>query len=160
MVACIPDRTAAGRCVNDDNATAELKARTDVRYALLRDISLKDISALPETGATSTKMAAWAPEDKHWRPIDSDFQLAQGECGVWLNAGAPSQGDPKLRKGYCQREEDKAWLFTINGQRFPTITVEGGRNLLLRLGNLSANVTYWLELYNEADENDKLSCCC
>ena len=150
VVACMPDGATPERCVNDDNATAELKARTDVRYALLRDISLKDISALPETGTTtSAKTAAWAPEDKHWR-------VAQGECRVWLNAGAPSQGDPKLRKGYCQREEGKAWLFTINGQRFPTITVEGGRNLLLRLGNLSANVTYWLELYNEADENEKL----
>ena len=150
VVACMPDRATPGRCVNDDTATAELKARTDVRYALLRDISLKDISALPETGTTtSAKTAAWAPEDKHWR-------VAQGECRVWLNAGAPPQGDPKLRKGYCQREEGKAWLFTINGQRFPTIPVEGGRNLLLRLGNLSANVTYWLELYNEADENEKL----
>jgi hypothetical protein len=42
-------------------------------------------------------------------------------------------------------------LFTLNGQRFPTITVAGGKNLLLRIGNLSANVGYWLELYNEAD---------
>jgi FtsP/CotA-like multicopper oxidase with cupredoxin domain len=37
----------------------------------------------------------------------------------------------------------------LNGQRFPTITVEGEQNLLLRLGNLSPNVAYWLELVNE-----------
>jgi len=46
--------------------------------------------------------------------------------------------------------EISAWLFTLNGQRFPTITVEDGKNLLLRLGNLSPNVAYWLELENES----------
>jgi hypothetical protein len=39
--------------------------------------------------------------------------------------------------------------FTLNGQRFPTINVEGGRNVLLRIGNLSANVGYWLKADNE-----------
>jgi hypothetical protein len=69
-------------------------------------------------------------------------------CPVYKN----SQPDPdsKLRKGFCQRENDSAWLFTLNGQRFPTITVEDNQNLLLRIGNLSANVAYWLELYNES----------
>ena len=40
----------------------------------------------------------------------------------------------------------------MNGQRFPTITIEGGRNLLLRLGNVGANVPYWLEIYKEDDK--------
>ena len=154
VVACKPD--PAGKCLDDPSATSDLKARTDVRYALLRDISLKDISALPEAGAMAAKTATWAPEDKHWRKMDQDWQQAQGACRVWLNAGGPPEAGPEFRKGYCQREESKAWLFTINGQRFPTIAVEGGRNLLLRLGNLSANVVYWLELVNEQDVSDKL----
>jgi len=54
---------------------------------------------------------------------------------------------PELRKGFCQRAENSAWLFTLNGQRFPTIKIKGGQNVLLRIGNLSANVAYWLELY-------------
>jgi hypothetical protein len=58
--------------------------------------------------------------------------------------------DPKLRKGFCQRPQKSAWLFTLNGQRSPTITVGDNQNLLLRIGNLSANVAYWLELQNES----------
>jgi len=54
-----------------------------------------------------------------------------------------------LRTGFCQSEPGSAWLFTLNGQRFPTITVEGDRNLLLRIGNVSANLGYWLELKKE-----------
>ena len=147
VVACKPDPTDASKCLDDPNATAELKARTDVRYALLRDISLQDISALPEASTTAPKTATWAPELKDW-------QAQNGECRVWRTAGGP-ETDPRLRKGYCQQDQDKAWLFTVNGQRFPTITVEGGRNLLLRLGNLSSNVVYWLELYNEQDDSEK-----
>jgi len=129
------------------NATADLQARTDVRYALLRDIALKNISALPE--AAGDKTATWAPEDKDWTE-----ELR--ECRVWLTPGGSPEPRPSFRKGYCQRDPSRAWLFTVNGERFPTITVANGRNLLLRLGNLSPNVAYWLELYNEADETDKL----
>ena len=146
VVGCKPDPADQNKCNDDPNATAQLKARTDVRYALLRDISLKDISALPEAGTGAPKTATWAPDLK-------DF--LEEQCGVWRTAGGQVENDPKLRKGYCQRDQTSAWLFTVNGQRFPTITVEGGRNLLLRLGNLSSNVVYWLELANEQDDSDK-----
>jgi FtsP/CotA-like multicopper oxidase with cupredoxin domain len=114
--------------------TADLKKRTIVRYALLRDISLRDVTASPDDPAPGKK-ARWAPEDR-------DFPGSK-KC---------RQSDPRLRRGFCQREDvdHSAWLFTLNGQVFPTITVKGGQNLLLRLGNLSANVTYWLELQNES----------
>jgi FtsP/CotA-like multicopper oxidase with cupredoxin domain len=121
--------------------TADLKKRTIVIYALLQDISLKNISALPEDApqAGKDKTAQWAPRDRDWfDPV----------CPVYKNS--QPDPDPKLRKGFCQRENDSAWLFTLNGQRFPTITVEDNQNLLLRIGNLSANVAYWLELYNES----------
>ena len=146
VAACRRDPVNQDRCLNDvAQETADLKARTDVRYAFLRDISLKNISALPE--AAGDKTAEWAPEDKDW-PENL------GKCRVWV-AGQPKE-EANLRKGFCQRDERSAWLFTVNGQRFPTITVAGGRNLLLRLGNLSPNVAYWLELSNEENENDKL----
>lgn len=169
VVACRPDPTPddPNRCRDDVESTKKLKERTDVRYALLRDISLEGISALPEAQTTTAREATWAPGDKHWRAMDDEWKKANpeanpeqppagpGVCPVWRTAGSP-EADAKLRQGYCQRAEDKAWLFTINGQRFPTITVEGGRNLLLRLGNLSANVTYWLEIYKQDVENEKL----
>jgi FtsP/CotA-like multicopper oxidase with cupredoxin domain len=145
VVACKLDQ---GRCLDDSQATVNLKKRTDVRFALLRDISLKEVSAPPEAVTSAPKTATWAPERKDW-------PKGKGECGVWRAGQPKSDPDPKLRKGYCQPDENGAWLFPVNGQRFPTVTVEGGRNLLLRLGNLSSNVVYWLELYNEQDLNDK-----
>lgn len=147
VVACKPDPADPTKCFNDNDANAELKARTDVRYALLRDIALKNITALPI--AAGDKSADWAPEDKDWPE-------KLGKCKVWLDAVGQPTEDPKQRLGYCQREKHKAWLFTLNGQRFPTITLDGGRNLLLRLGNLSANVAYWLELRNKDDDTDIL----
>jgi FtsP/CotA-like multicopper oxidase with cupredoxin domain len=148
VAACRRDPANSKQCFNDvAQDTADLKARTDVRYALLRDIALKNITALPEAAADKT--ADWAPEDKDWKK-------ELGTCQVWLTEGGQPEPHPSFRKGYCQRDPRRAWLFTVNGQRFPTITVADGRNLLLRLGNLSPNVAYWLELYNEKDETDKL----
>ncbi|MGH6823138.1 MAG: multicopper oxidase domain-containing protein, partial [Methylocella sp.] len=131
------------KCIKD---TADLKKRTIVRYALLRDISLKNISALPGDD-TEPKTAAWAPEQ---RDFPGDDLPLDTKCGVWKTPNSQPDFNPKLREGFCQRDQGSAWLFTLNGQRFPTITVEAGKNLLLRLGNLSANVAYWLELYNES----------
>lgn len=128
-----------------DRDTAELKQRTTVRYALLRDIALREISALPEDVKATHKTARWAPEDRGFHP-DID------KCLVWKKKESDGLDDPKLRRGFCQRSPDSAWLFTLNGQRFPTITIEGNSNLLLRLGNLSANVAYWLELKNEKND--------
>src|SRR5262249_47766824 len=107
--------------------------------ALLRDISLKKISATPIENKPN-KQATWAPDVVDFVPPDNI-------CKVWRTKTSPSGSeDPRLREGFCQRDPDSAWLFTLNGQRFPTITIEGGQTLLLRLGNLSSNVAYWLEL--------------
>lgn len=137
--AACDDGAARGKC---DEENAALQAMTDVRYVLLRDISLRSIGALPEQADGTTKA--------EWAPLDRDF--AEPECPVWTEVDgtlAPNSHDRKLRRGFCQRDQHSAWLFTLNGQRFPTITAAGGRNLLLRVGNLSANVAYLLELYDE-----------
>jgi len=150
--ACKEDPSHKAKCLNDvDNDTSELKKKTDVRYALLRDISLRAISALPEEANGAA--AVWAPEDRDFPPEEGPKPR---KCPVWKKDSSGVDNNPKFRKGFCQRSEDTAWLFTLNGQRFPTITVEGGRNVLLRMGNVSANVAYWLELQNERDEKDIL----
>jgi FtsP/CotA-like multicopper oxidase with cupredoxin domain len=109
--------------------TDELKNRTTVKYVMLRDITLDKINESPPT---------WAPEQEH-----DDFRA---DC---------VEKEPKLHKGFCQRTQNSAWLFTLNGQRFPKITVKNKQNLLLRLGNLSPNVVYWLEL-EDAITGDKI----
>jgi FtsP/CotA-like multicopper oxidase with cupredoxin domain len=153
--ACRPDPTDNKKCLQDiDDDTSKLRDRTDVRYVLLRDIALRAIAALPE--AANGAGAVWAPEDRDFPPRDSEGEPIEAECRVWNSKSPKGDDDPKLRKGFCQRDKDSAWLFTLNGQRFPTITVEGGRNLLLRMGNLSANVAYWLELECENCKTDKV----
>jgi FtsP/CotA-like multicopper oxidase with cupredoxin domain len=124
--ACEQSPSDPNKCTNDvDQDTKVLKDRTDVRYALLRDISLNDIKALPEdaTGADAT-----------WAFDDQDFPRNR-KCAVFKHEGGQLQEhpEPKFRKGFCQSDEKSAWLFTVNGQRFPTITVEENCNLLLRL---------------------------
>ncbi|MGH6826382.1 multicopper oxidase domain-containing protein [Methyloceanibacter sp.] len=143
---------SATECGDVKKDTIYLKDYTDVRYVLLRDIPLRNVSAPPENAKDAA--AEWAPQDRDFPPIGKPPKPR--DCPVWKNDGSGADNDPKLRRGFCQRDQNSAWLFTLNGQRFPTITVEGGHNLLLRMGDLSANVAYWLELYNERDETEKL----
>jgi FtsP/CotA-like multicopper oxidase with cupredoxin domain len=133
------------KCLDDTN---ELKRKTMVRYALLRDIPLANIAKLPSEA--NGDAATWDLTDDA-----RDFPKAK-PCGVWKADGSGPDPDPNLRLGFCQRTDKTALLFTVNGQRYPTITVEGGKNLLLRLGNVSANVPYWLELQDEADPTKQL----
>jgi FtsP/CotA-like multicopper oxidase with cupredoxin domain len=150
--ACRKDPSASDQCLNAvAQETSELKWKTEVRYALLRDIMLRNIEEVPESADGAS--AIWAPERRDFPPQGDP--PGPNQCAVWRKGSSQGDNDKTLRKGYCQPEHDTAWLFTLNGQRFPTITIEGNRNLLLRLGNLSANVAYWLELYNEKDEVPK-----
>ncbi|MET0678668.1 MAG: multicopper oxidase domain-containing protein, partial [Bradyrhizobium sp.] len=140
---CLEDPNDKNRCLNDvAKDTEELKNNTVVKYALLRDIPLKEIARLP--GQANGDAATWDLD-----PASRDFSSTAPRCGVWKPGEAQPDFDLGLRTGFCQRTKDTALLFTVNGQRYPTITVEGGKNLLLRLGNLSANIPYWLELRKE-----------
>jgi FtsP/CotA-like multicopper oxidase with cupredoxin domain len=134
------ENASEAKCASD---TADLRNRTEVRYVLLRDIPLKMIGNEAPEDARGQK-AVWAPEKRDFPP--------DTPCGVWNKVESKLDDDPNLRKGFCQRDKDSVWLFTLNGQRFPTITVEGGHNLLLRMGNVSANVAYWLELNKDGDK--------
>jgi FtsP/CotA-like multicopper oxidase with cupredoxin domain len=142
--ACIKDPNDEFKCLNDvEKDTRDLKDRTRARYALLRDIPLKMITKLP--GEANGDAAEWDQD-----PASRGFPPGT-PCGVWKPDTSTLDLKESLRTGFCQRSKDTALLFTLNGQRFPTITVEGGQNLLLRFGNLSSNVPYWLELVGEAD---------
>jgi FtsP/CotA-like multicopper oxidase with cupredoxin domain len=148
--ACLKD--SSGRCTNPVDAdTAALRQATDVRYVLLRDIRLTGLKKRPDevNGGAVDGVGPGQPAD--WNPNPVDFP-ADSSCGAWDPAkSALDMSNIALRTGFCQSELGSAWLFTLNGQRFPTITVEGDRNLLLRIGNVSANLGYWLELKKEED---------
>lgn len=120
--------------------TAELQRRTKVRYVLLRDMLLKGIDKRPDQAGKGSA---------EWDPMSSGFPEGS-VCGAW-NGSKLNNDNHKLRLGFCQRDLTSAWLFTLNGQRFPTITVEENQNLLIRMGNVSSNIGYVLEMSSEAD---------
>ena len=132
---------------------------TDVAYLGLRDIQL----ALPP-GQTP------------------DLTASQGAVGQWLKAdlydpGAcpgqvfPPPNPPVLdsfsKPGFCARHKvktasgfdetkDTVWLFTVNGQAYPTLSAKVDRNQVWRIANLSANVSYRLELTADNDPKTPL----
>jgi FtsP/CotA-like multicopper oxidase with cupredoxin domain len=114
--------------------TTALRARTDAAYLMLRDIQIT--SAIDPTVADGQSPAIWQ------RHKDPDPKLCEP---VAYGVVSPPIGQ---RDGYCQSWTDKSkiWLFTVNGQRFPTIRIPSGRNKLLRLANLSASATYVVSL--------------
>jgi FtsP/CotA-like multicopper oxidase with cupredoxin domain len=115
-------------------ATETLRENTDVSYLMLRDIQLK--SQTPPGRASGSTPAQWMHEAGH-NPCYPD--------------GGDAQPEASKREGFCQNSKDPSeiWLFTVNGQRFPTLRVGSGRNALLRIANLSANVTYHLRFAPE-----------
>jgi FtsP/CotA-like multicopper oxidase with cupredoxin domain len=71
----------------------------------------------------------------------------------------PDNGGPASRHGYCGGEPGSSsgnsfvnsrWYFTINGQVFPTIRVTAPDGEVWRLTNASAQVSYRLELVDDA----------
>jgi FtsP/CotA-like multicopper oxidase with cupredoxin domain len=142
------DENIRAKC--DDPRSNECKEKTEqvrrntlVKYALLRDISLEK------------RNGDWVPD-----PESQNFRGPGRLCGVLREDGVTFDTENTgLRKGFCQPnlngnkdevDSNKLWLFTINGQKYPTIEVDESKTgVLLRLGNLSPNFTYWLELYDE-----------
>jgi hypothetical protein len=117
LVATKPDETAA------------LRVRTDTSYLMLRDIQIT--SATDPIVADGNSPAIWVN--------NPDSKLCE----------SGTDGPPvERREGYCQSPIDKSkiWLFTVNGQRYPTIKIPSGRNNLWRVANLSANATYVISL--------------
>ena len=129
---------------------ATLPAGTQVRYLALRDIQLATphASAFPDP----TKPAK-APIPAHWVTTGSPYgDYDPNACaaasplptqfGICGHAGIDNPDgtiDPS-------RNLDLAWLFTINGQQYPEIELKPGGWTLLRIANMSSNVTYLLQI--------------
>lgn len=144
--ACVTDPSDASKCLNDvDKDTRDLRSRTKARYAIVRDIAVKNLTKLP--GEANGDPADFDPDA-------GPFLNSNLPCGVWNKATSSIDLNNSVAQiGFCQRTQDTAFLYTVNGQRYPTITVKAGENLLMRMGNLSSNLPYWLELQG-ADGTD------
>ncbi len=122
-----------------------LQGKVDVRYLAIKDIQLS-ASALPEAAtATAHPLADWKGDE---------FDPAY--CG---DITPTDLSQARIGAGYCRPASDgpgqhKIWLFTVNGQRYPTINVAPNRAHLWRIANLSATVSYQLHLTDAATKND------
>lgn len=130
--------------------TAARLASADTLYLGLRDIQLAVPSGATPDKAVPGQPAQWlAGADFHSTaclsygipsPIPSGGLSGPGYCG---HHGASVRGTANAR-------QDTVWLFTVNGQPDPTITMPSGHDGNWRVVNMSANATYVLELDDDA----------
>ncbi|RVT91584.1 hypothetical protein EOD42_21690 [Rhodovarius crocodyli] len=140
-----------------------LRDGTDVRHLVLRDIQLTvpDCPAagrtqaglacepgrpllpgtLPDGAAVPARFGVAGAEDASWNP---------SLCGDFDSPGEAPE-DSVLGPGFCARAQQATgrhavWLFTVNGQWMPDITMAPGRRMLLRISNFSPSVTYNIEI--------------
>lgn len=104
--------------------------------------TLRDGAAIP------AQFGIPGAEDPRWDP---------GLCGDF-DPEKPDEAPEGaiLGDGFCARPQEgmgrhSVWLFTVNGQWMPDITMRPGRHMLLRVANLSASVSYALELGEGGD---------
>ena len=131
-------------------ASTDMLDRADTLYFGLRDIQLAVPSgAMPDAAALGQR-AQWLRGD------DDD----PGACPDRANPRQPRPMGAFFGPGYCGHHgvtmagstdpsQDTVWLFTINGQHDPTITMQPGRNQIWRVANLSASLTYLLTLVDD-----------
>lgn len=140
-----------------------LRAVTDVRHLALRDIQLS-VPDCPATGFLQDGRRC-APGPllpglvRDGAAIPASFDIPGAEDPRW-DPGLCGDFDPEhpdrppegtvLGEGFCAQPQEgmsrhSVWLFTVNGQWMPDITLRRGRYALLRVVNLSANVTHVLE---------------
>ncbi len=135
---------------NPDPATQDMLNNTDTLYLGLRDIQLAVPAGANPDAAAPGQRATWLHGGDYNTsaclayanpPIPVPGQFAgEGYCG---HHGA-SQG------GKASAQQDTVWMFTVNGQRNPTITMQPGRSQIWRIVNTSPDVTYVLQLTDDA----------
>jgi FtsP/CotA-like multicopper oxidase with cupredoxin domain len=141
-----------------DDPTANARARADTtRYMILRDIQLAvPHGKTPNTPAATGQTAKWINSDvydphacrKDSNPSVQMLPPGHGFCGHTMVYDSSQK--------IVDRANDTVWLFTINGQSYPDVTIQPGHTELWRIANLSPSVTYVLELTDAKDNEQQL----
>ncbi len=143
---------ASGISQVDEAKTRTLRAQTDVKYLALRDIQLA-VPACPAGGGSPCDVTATLPGHPGSDGLAAtvwDYDPALCPGTVPGRSGDPY--DPPDAAFCAKHVQDDAgghnvsWMFTVNGQFLPDVTVGANRNQLWRIANLSASLTYVLEL--------------
>ncbi len=138
-----------------DDATNAFRAGAEDKFLVLRDIQLK-VPPGQTPDKFSSAPSAPIPADGWIFGDDYDTQGCRPESnpGVTVSPLAFGYCDhPQIytgnTQGPCDPSHDFVWLFTINGQMGPTITVKPGGTQIWRIANTSATVVYVLDLIEE-----------
>lgn len=81
---------------------------------------------------------------------DAEWRINQGYDPN--NCIQPTSKEP----GVCFKDDNNAWLFSVNGQINPTIEVSEGVGQLWRIANVGANATYQLQLVEITDDGTEI----
>jgi FtsP/CotA-like multicopper oxidase with cupredoxin domain len=140
-----------------EDPTALVRAQAQqTRYMILRDIQLAvPHGRTPDAAAAQGQIANWLSG----KVYDTQACRRDSNPGVQLLAGHGFCGHTTVydeNQKIVDRANDTVWLFTINGQHFPDVTIQPGETELWRIANLSPTVTYTLELVDGADSERDL----
>jgi hypothetical protein len=135
------DCTTGENSVVDEVATQTLRAQTD-----LQTIGIRDIQLLVPCGSGGGCGADTLPGGSEVTSALSGITDRSKNYDPTLCADArtdPGRGTPlsPINSGWCAavvtnngQQANAVWLFTLNGQLFPTVTVGSGRNQLWHSG--------------------------
>lgn len=149
---------AAGACKTQEEQARERsleKLSRDgalrVRYLGLKDIQVRPRSAMragvgpeydlipfPHRPAAADQAFSDANDARKSRC--GDLPRPEGDNDVIVPGGGPTP------QGICRGSDGTGWAFTVSGQVFPRIEVDAGSTELWRLANMSADVSYRLQL--------------
>ena len=151
-----------GACTTQQDQMNEraLQKRAMKEGLRVREIGLKDIQVRQRTSVPGhraeydliafTRRPATAAPPAEIEAFKTTNDPRKTRCG---DPTRPTQDndvllpDTPMPKGVCRNKDDgAAWVFTVSGQVFPRITVAAGSTELWRLANLSADVSYRLQL--------------
>jgi FtsP/CotA-like multicopper oxidase with cupredoxin domain len=147
-IIAIDPSPSSGSDTAESDPTAAIRNTADEKFLVLRDIQLGvPAGQTPDQPAAKGQSASWIH--------DADYDTEA--CKVELHPGqtvTTGNGFCTEKSGAPDKSSDLAWLFTINGQLYPTITVAPGRTHLWRVVNVSATVAFTLNLFDGASEQE------
>ena len=120
----------------------------------VRYFGLKDIQVRPRPGSAEYDLIPFpsrppAPTDA----FGAANNARKSRCGdlprVDGDADVTVPGATTPPPGICRNTDGAAWVFTVSGQVFPRIEVEERGTELWRIANMSADVSYRLQLKGE-----------
>ena len=133
-----------------DPTSAAALSNADTLYLGLRDIQLAVPRGATPDQAAPGQRAAWLSGASY----NPDACLSNANPPIPVPGGFSGPGycghHGVASGGGTDPSQDTVWLYTVNGQSNPTITMQPGRNQVWRIANMSADSFYVLELVDQA----------